>query len=242
MIGKLVGRSPTWKVSGETTTEADGSFRLEVPAGTHDVAAGVRKFWDRVGGRFAPGWVRGIAVAPGQRISDIDLRLERGGAIEGSIELEGGGSLGRTWVRVADGEGRDAGQTTADAAGSFRIEGVPAGRLRVQAYDQEQRVSSSTPLEVRADETSRVDLFLSKGTNLQARVVDASGAPIEAEAVELLDPAGDVILWGRGRRTARTHWAPCRGKHRVRARHLGSTFEQEVDAGGGELTVDLLVE
>ena len=178
----------------------------------------------------------------GSRASD--LRLERGGAIEGSIELEGGGSLGRTWVRVADGEGRDAGQTTADAAGSFRIEGVPAGRMRVQAYDQDERVSPSTRIEVRADETSRVDLFLSKGTDLQVRVVDASGALIEAEAVELLGPEGEVIQMGSRQEDGRYALGTVpAGKHVVRARHLGRTFEQEANAtGGGELTVELLVE
>jgi hypothetical protein len=243
VIGRLEGES-RWKASGETTTHADGSFRLEVPAGTHDVAAGVRKPWDRVGGPFAPDWVRGIAVAPGQRISGISLRLERGGAIEGRIEIEDGGSLGRTWVRVADGEGWDAGQTMADAAGSFRIEGVAAGRMRVQAFDQEERVSPSTPIEVRADETSRVDLLLSKGTDLQVRVVGASGALIEVEAVELLGPEGEVIQSGSRQEDGSYGLGTVpAGKHVVRARHLGRIFEQQVNAtGGGELTVDLFVE
>jgi hypothetical protein len=116
--------------------------------------------------------------------------------------------------------------------------------MRVQAFDQEERVSPSTPIEVRADETSRVDLLLSKGTDLQVRVVGASGALIEVEAVELLGPEGEVIQSGSRQEDGSYGLGTVpAGKHVVRARHLGRIFEQQVNAtGGGELTVDLFVE
>jgi hypothetical protein len=229
---------------GEVRTGPDGSFRLEVPAGTHDVAAGIRNPWIEVPGSFAPARVRGIAVAPGAAVEGIVIRLSPGGSVEGTVEREDGGPPGQVWVVAVDGEGENVGSAPTDAAGAFRMEGVPTGRVRIHAFDPPERLTPTTALEVRAEETTRVALRLTKGTHVCARVVDGTGAALEVEAVELLDPDGEVIAEGSRDEEGlyQLGFLPS-GTHLVRARHLGKTCERRVDlAGGGELTVELLIE
>jgi protocatechuate 3,4-dioxygenase beta subunit len=247
LSGVAVSAAPTsvpafgWSPSGgETTSGADGTFRLDVPAGTYDLVAGMDAPWQRAGTGFAPGRVRGIAIAAEREVRGIELTLRHGGAIEGTVKLADGGPLSMAWVQVVGADGEIAGVQGTDATGVFRVEGIEPGDLRIQATDQQEHVTGWFPVEVRVGETTRIDLELVTGTTLRAHVLDASGTSIEAESVELRDARGNLIQAGWW--TDGSYWLGSvpSGKYVVRATRLGRTVERAATvAGEEELTVEL---
>ncbi len=235
------GWSPT---GGQTTTEADGAYRLSVPAATYDVIAGRNQPWGESLSSFAPGRIDGVVVGPGGEISGIDITLRRGGSIEGTVKRADGGSIAMAWIWVANESDENVAVRGTDATGAFRIDGLEPGRLRVHASDNQEHVSSWTSVEVRVGETTRTDILLVTGTTLRARVVDASGAAIQVEQVELLGPEGEVLQVGWVADDG-LYWlgVATPGDYVVRASHQGKTFEQRVRAASEpELTLELCIE
>jgi hypothetical protein len=231
------GWSPT---GGETTSGADGAFRLEVPAGTYDFVAGLDQPWETSRTGFAPGRARGISVASGSEVKGIEITLRRGGSIEGTVKLVEGGLMPMAWIHVVGADGEVAGMQGADASGVFRVDGIEPGDLRIQATDPQGHVSGWVPVEVRIGETTRVDLELVTGTTLRAHVLDASGTSIEVDQIELLDARGNVLQAGWF--TDGSYWlgSVARGDYVVRATHLGKTVERKATAAGeDELTVEV---
>jgi hypothetical protein len=229
---------------GEATTGSDGEFRLEVPEGTYDVVAGLRHAWAASASFLAPGRVRGVVVAPGREVAGLEIALVPGGSIAGRVRVEGGGAANDAWIKVVDGAGSQAGAARTDAIGAFRIDGLEPGRLRVQAFDQSERISGPVPVEIRVGETTRVELVLAEGTEVRARVTDANGAPIEVEEVALLDADGEVLqVAERDEQGVYQLGTVTKGDYVARARHAGGSTELPVHAAGEEeLNVELRVE
>ncbi len=132
----------TGRFSGAATADTDGRFSLMVPAGSYKV-----EFLDRTGGHRgewfddAPlgdfGTATPVAVGPtGTMTVDEDL-APLSGAIAGSVTETGSVvPVGGAWVialRASD--AAPAGLAVADAAGTFRIEGLAAGAYRVAVVD-----------------------------------------------------------------------------------------------------------
>jgi hypothetical protein len=79
--------------------------------------------------------------------------------------------------------------TATGAAGTFRLEGVPAGSYRLDASWGLDRGSAGTTVAVRAGGTETVDLRVGDGKTIEGRVVDGDGQPIAGATVNGWDPA-----------------------------------------------------
>jgi hypothetical protein len=133
---------------------------------------------------------------------DVRLVMSAGGRIEGTVRRRDGTPLAGVMISVASaGEmaTRDAMRSTL-ADGSFVIEHVPAGRVRVTAMTPERsglfRSALGREVEVREDETVRVDL-VSREILMSGRVTrsgsPAPGLHLEARASQQMFMSG-----GRG--------------------------------------------
>jgi hypothetical protein len=149
-----------------------------VPPGAHldlVVAGGKPRPLALVGGRFsatslppgratltagAPGYVtitRDLDIVPGDRLRDVtvrDVRIElvRGGTLVGRVRDDRGDPVVDAAIAVAGLRART------DRDGAFRVDGVPAGRLRVTATSAGG--AGAEEVEVRANDESRVELRL----------------------------------------------------------------------------------
>ncbi len=84
---------------------------------------------------FAPGLSARLELAPGQQLTDVEIRLGHGGAIAGRILLPPGRSVAGFEVLANRPGGAPGGGSTPAFDGSFRIENLEPGRYEVQAFD-----------------------------------------------------------------------------------------------------------
>jgi hypothetical protein len=144
--------------------------------------------------------VQTVKVAAGER-REVNLELERGGAIEGHVI--GGDAALNLEVQIGPANfARYGGSGHPDADGHYRIEELPSGHYIVFAAPQRTaarrgpiwyapsvvRRSRAEVLEVRAGETTtNVDIaFLAEGLHaVSGTVVNNSGEPVTAGVVQL---------------------------------------------------------
>ncbi len=222
-----------WNGSGgSTSTDARGLYELLVPTGTYTVVAGDANPWDGIEGPLAPARASGVVVGAGELVRGIDLLFEEGGAIEARVRLDDGSvPAGRIGVVIEDERGRVLAAKDADVAGTCRIERLASGPVRVNARAEGYVPPRSAAAEVRSGDTARVELVLVAGTQTFARVLDASGAPIDAEVV-LVD--GDGRTWPVSRAGDDRFMLGVlpRGPHTVRATRAGRSVEASFTLAG----------
>lgn len=177
----------------------DGAFVLEdVPAGRWSLQA------------FAPGYQPGrasaVAVAEGEAVEGVEIRLSKGGVVTGRVlELRSGKPILDATVRaeLSGGEpsrprifvGDEGGETeaTTDAEGRYEIAGLAPGTWTVTATHPEWS-EASVGVEVK-DAPAAADLRLGRGGSVGGSVL-AGGRPVAGAQVSL-SPAGDAGM-GRG--------------------------------------------
>src|SRR3954453_6275430 len=134
--------SASGRQSRATTTDEQGRFRIaDLLSGSYTVTASRTGFVDAVYGQrrpLQPGTP--VALADGQELATIDLRLVRGGVITGRVLGEDGEPLARALVSVqryqyVRGERQlsPAGGDQTDDRGQYRVFGLPAGEYYVTA-------------------------------------------------------------------------------------------------------------
>lgn len=167
-------------------TDAEGRFALEdVPAGT--VALTVR----------APAYLEyrlaDHEVTPGEPDDPLEIVLERGAVVHGTLTAAGGEPVPGASVRVLSrqetrrGDLRPGSEVQTDAEGGFRVEGVPPGPASVIARRGKHH-HVERKIEVRPGD-QRVDLVFGPGYTVSGRVVDGGGRPV-ADARVGLQPLG----------------------------------------------------
>lgn len=137
----------------QTTTAEDGSYRLFVPGGTHDVTVA------------AVGYVTDVAtleVEAGSAIThDVELAPAGVGIVDGTITGTDGAPVAGATVAI---EGPDVTGTTG-ADGTYTIADVPAGtwptRVSAPGY-----LSDTTAVDVARDTTTTHDLALTAATRV----------------------------------------------------------------------------
>lgn len=143
----------------QTVTDRDGRYTLALPAGTYQVSAGPP---------FGPGGSSSslcrastvVQVTGEGETRGIDFELRQGGTIEGTVRRADGSALGiRTWVVVLDPEDERVSFGQVSPSGSFRVNGVPPGTMRIEAMSEGWK-STRVELEVGADRTVRAELEL----------------------------------------------------------------------------------
>lgn len=149
-------------------TTDDGRFTLEdVAPGTFDIVI------------TAPGYVRassaGVEVAEGKATS-VEIALDRAATVVGRV-TSGGRPLAGASVSTDDPGRSPMPARQSDANGDFTLDSVAPGarELRVRKDGYVERVVKLTAT---AGKEVRADVELSRGRELQGRVVDSSGRPI----------------------------------------------------------------
>ena len=182
----------------------------------------------------APSAPVAIVVEAGQPVPDLRLVLSEGGRIEGSLRRRDGTPMPGALMSVtpALGEPRPVEPTTATQAdGSFVVEHVAAGRVRVMAMTPVTqsmfRSAHSREVEVREGETTRVDI-VNREVLLTGRVT-RSGTPAPGLRLEAHGGGGMTTYGGRGQGTPHAAGGP---ERMMAVTREDGAFEMRVDEPG----------
>lgn len=161
---------------GRARTDAAGQYAMELPPGDYDVRVWAMGHTDTSRERL---------VVEADRYTVADFRLEGTASVEGTVaDLQGrplaGVSVRAGLLRGASGEEL---YTRTDAAGTFVLEGLPVGTVRVRAKQDTSAVWTSRTTQLATGARGRVDFTLSETGMVQGRVTQASGEPLPGPAV-----------------------------------------------------------
>ena len=200
-------RSAGGAVAPRATADASGAFELPLPQGTN------KEFGTLQLAASAPG--KGVAALQVQstRTGPTVLRLGGAGTVTGKVTGADGKPLeGAAVTLVYDWSSNQKAPppgfeqqpwllqqllydtrlvnlaSTTDAAGAYRLEGVPASAYRLDAAWGLDRSGASTAVSVRAGATENVDVALGNGKTIQGRVTDGEGTPVAGAYVNGWDP------------------------------------------------------
>jgi Carboxypeptidase regulatory-like domain len=166
---------------GNTTrafTADDGKFVLEdVPPGTYDVSV--------TASGYARATSNAIEVAEGEP-STVELSLERGATVVGRVTSNGQPVSGAA-VSGVEARGRSSQTKHTDANGEFVLDTLAGGTQELSVRKQ-GFVMRTVTVNAAVGKETRADVELSRGRELQGRVVDSMGRPV-ADARVMHRPA-----------------------------------------------------
>ena len=153
-----------------------------MPAGEYDVVAGGTT-WGAPSSdeSFAEARAARIAVTGGAEVHGIDLVLDAGGVLEGSLRLPDGSPPGSAVVLARRGA-REPEPLAWCGFGRFRATGLVAGTHELAAASEGWATRGWMPVEVKAGAVQRVELELVPAVRLRLRVL---GAPAHDVTVEV---------------------------------------------------------
>jgi len=199
----LVGR--TAGSARSTRTDTLGQFAFDqLPAGEYTLSAGRNGFLDVVFGQAQPGALRPgtpIALAEGQRLTDLEVALPKGGVITGVVVDEHNYPAPRTSVRAyryAYRAGarvlRQAGSAQTDDRGIYRIFDLEPGDYVVVATPRLEQQTRAGMAERFAAEVSvmrqQAETMAARQTPAERAAVAARLEAVEAEMESRLAAAG----------------------------------------------------
>jgi hypothetical protein len=162
-----------------------------------------------VGGRARANYP-GITLRAGERFP-LNASLADPSAVEGTVTDANGApvtgalvSAGGGWFRAGGGRGDAPLAARTDAAGHYRLEGVPGGPLRIAARRDDASPASTQMVTVEEGGTAHADLVLADGAVVTGLVIDARGNPIPGANVAAMDGAGAARRGGAALATADT--------------------------------------
>ncbi|WP_187345370.1 carboxypeptidase regulatory-like domain-containing protein [Cystobacter ferrugineus] len=159
--------------AGRTVTDPTGHFALKgLTAGGYNLVVD------------APGYSRltrrGVMVAAGERFP-LELQLEGTGTVEGHVRDSAGAPLQGVRVggglRWAGGWGSAAAEALTDAQGYYRLGGLSLGRMNLTANWEGAALGATQIVDVKEEETARVDFTLERTGILEGVVRTERGSP-----------------------------------------------------------------
>ncbi len=188
---------------GRSFHSEDGSFELsDVPPGKWSIRA------EAAG--YRPADVSAVELAPGEVKEGIVLSLKVGGKLSGRV-IDGarGNSIANasvSWrpsgtggpVGFILGSGSDR-QVSTDADGKFAIEGLPEGKIHLEASHPDYLEAS---LDVDPDQQVTADISLGSGATISGSVVTSDGRTPASGARVGLDAQGEAGRFGSESATA----------------------------------------
>jgi hypothetical protein len=150
----------------------------------------------------------GLALSRGSTATR-DISLELGGTLEGTVRAAGGEPVPRALVRLLPADrGYGAWRTAlglrdiwtyTGPGGNYRLSGVPAVRLYVEASAPSFDRGLSEEQEIRPGETeSGVEISLQKGARVEGIVVTEGGTPVASARVTVArapEEQGETAAW-----------------------------------------------
>ncbi len=203
--GSIVGR--ILAPDGEGVAAARvilGSQELDVPLTAKDLSS--RRVWTesdaegRIAARALPagsvpievskeGFARYLGVvevAPSTQTS-VDVRLEAGGTLIGTVRDEEGRAVPHALVIVTReslaGSKSLKHSVRADESGAFRLSPLASGRVTVSATGADNLGSASAWVILTSGDAARCDLVLSRGRQIWGFATDADGSPLSGWTV-----------------------------------------------------------
>ncbi|MCC6154561.1 MAG: carboxypeptidase regulatory-like domain-containing protein, partial [Candidatus Hydrogenedentes bacterium] len=179
-----VGRMPqSWELQqhhpGDTTSDAEGAFRLESLSGDAVTICAVHENYAATSATVTP--------IPGGAPTKLQIVLETGGTIEGTVRVNGVPESGyQISLHLEDGYQN---ATEVDPNGEFEFTGLPDGVafLSLNATRSgTQRRGVSKQASVELGKTTTVDFDLIAGTAVLEGTVTLAGQPLSNATVELL--------------------------------------------------------
>ncbi len=189
-----------WRSPGyEVTTRSDEDGRFQVGG----VRAGKMRLRVSRDGFRGFNEVLGEGLE-GQSIDDVEVVLQRGGSVFGTVHWPDGSPASGAAVKLAF-AGQDwelAKSSETDADGAFEFSGLKGSDFRVLASDKPPRSSAAWLAVAEASTGREVSLVLREGAVLAGRVVDDRGEPV-AKAVVTATPVGGARGMDRVRSKSR---------------------------------------
>jgi hypothetical protein len=146
---------------GASVSTSSGKFSFDgLSAGSYEVFAKELIFGSGRSGRL-----NRIALASGQVVEGLELRLGRGATIVATVR-DAGGPRANALVLVLQGDGRPVSffrRNLTDSDGEVEITGLPAGEYRLSVDAPGAAAKVSDKVTVRGDGTERADVLLEKG-------------------------------------------------------------------------------
>lgn len=170
------------RVLGAATSDSVGRFAVEgVEPATLALTA------------MAPGFLPSVQsdldVPQGGELADLEVILERGAVLAGTVTAPSGEPAPRARITVSGGgapgsfAGLGLSQAAADEDGHYRLEGVAEGERSVRV-EWNGLPPAARSVEVRAG-TNRLDVQLEGGAAVSGRVVTSGGEPVEGAELRL---------------------------------------------------------
>lgn len=190
-----------------TTTDTDGRWELAVAPGAirlaaFDVALSyVTEFYAQ---RQSFAIADAVNVAAGDRISNFDFSLDRGGRFTGVVtDAVTNQLLGGIRIAAYDSAGLLVGEATTRSDGTYAMV-VPAGAHRLLAFDEQLRYATAyagaartfeatVPRQVDAGATATANFALVRGVKVTGTVKDRAGASLGGIEIFALDMAGNHV-------------------------------------------------
>lgn len=198
-------------------TDKDGVYHFEaLPAGSFRFVANYKG--------YSPGSSDLVTLDGDSEKGGVDIRLEDGATLTGTVTAGDGTATPSARVRVAVkvvGErwARPR-QAYSDESGHYEIDGLPRQPTEVVAL-HETASSKIIPVDLTGKAEAKVDLTLDVAGTISGTVVDSAGDPIEGAQVTAWPDFGQR---GRGRRATRS------------AMQLRG-FQRELTDAGGRFTI-----
>jgi hypothetical protein len=206
-VGVEISDSRNGRIWSRVETQADGSYQVDVPAGSYRVrfdprfdSPYVENFYNSKADETAADLV---TVTAGGTSANINGSLSRGAIISGRLTKAGGGNVTNAFVEVLNRAGRVVGRGfIATSDGSYSTDAVPPGNYRVffdvnargpdcnlvsQFHNNGAVVNVAGPTNI-----TNINGTLAVGSNISGRITrGTSGEGLEDVWVDVFDAAGN---------------------------------------------------
>ena len=190
---------------GTGTTDAEGKFRLE------GVAPGDGLKVSAFGPKSVHGTSDEFSLAEAASADGIRVTVTSGASLAGRLARADGGTLADANLRLVQGaidpdqpwnwdwQKRSAGSHPVAADGSFRIDGLMAGKYTLLGDAPGAADATSAAVEVAAGEAKEgVDLVLGEEKSISGKVVSEAGEPVAGARISAAQATTRNLYWGGG--------------------------------------------
>lgn len=183
---------------GELYSDEDGGFKFSnLRAGTYDLRAGGSNILGMNPGGYAQTTVEGIQVHKDRTVSNVRIRVEKGGTIEGLVRDLRNDPVGGAAVffQAAGQERFEAfSECYTDGSGKFAYTGLAKGRYTLAVKHSDFAVTLRYDVNVRKERTTSVTVTMEKGCALSVKLMPGTGAADIASArIDLVDGSGTSL-------------------------------------------------